>query len=550
MLKCVSWQRKEEKRGVEKNMANAWKSIRDCKAFETLTRLAEHPFDLNAEGALTPDRLQSYVCRGDVFDLLYGCQRVTSEVLDGLQSLADECALIDQFAEMRRGAVMNRLDMYPSEERQVLHTASRDIFSSAPVCEAATNQAKKELKKLKIFLHELDQGDVCNAAGEAFDTLIHIGIGGSYLGPLSIYEALLPFQKKNRRVFFISNVDPDDSAAVLARVDLSKTLVLVVSKSGNTLETLSNERLVRASLKEAGLDPALHCLAVTGQSSPMDNPDRYLRSFYLFDYIGGRFSSTSMVGAVTLGFSLGYEQLLEFLEGASLVDCSAMERDLRKNPSMLLAMLGIWNHNFLNMGTVAVLPYSQGLHRFPAHLQQCDMESNGKSVQRNSQPVQFKTGPIVWGEPGTNGQHAFYQLLHQGTEDVAMEFIGFRRSQRGKDVIIQGSSSQQKLVANLLAQSLALASGKNDDNPNRRFSGNRVSSILMGEQLAPKSMGALLALYEAKIVFQGFCWNVNSFDQEGVQLGKTLAAQILSVIVEKIEEETPAAALIKAAGTG
>ena len=527
-----------------------WKSIQACKAFETLKRLAKHPFDLNAEEALTADRLQSHVCRGEVFDLLYGCQRVTSEVLDGLQSLADECALIDQFAEMRSGAVMNRLDRYPSEERQVLHTASRDIFSSTPACKAATNQAKKELKKLKNFLHELDQGDVCNAAGDVFDTLIHIGIGGSYLGPLSIYEALLPFQKENRRVFFISNVDPDDSAAVLAQVDLSTALVLVVSKSGNTLETLSNERLVRASLEEAGLDPALHCLAVTGQSSPMDNPDRYLRSFYLFDYIGGRFSSTSMVGAVTLGFSLGYEQLLEFLGGASLIDCSAMERDLRENPSMLLAMLGIWNHNFLNMGTVAVLPYSQGLHRFPAHLQQCDMESNGKSVQRNSQPVQFKTGPIVWGEPGTNGQHAFYQLLHQGTEDVAVEFIGFRRSQRGKDVIIQGSSSQQKLVANLLAQSLALASGKNDDNPNRRFSGNRVSSILMGEQLAPKSMGALLALYEAKIVFQGFCWNVNSFDQEGVQLGKTLAAQILSVIVEKIEEETPAAALIKAAGTG
>ncbi|HIP39752.1 MAG TPA: glucose-6-phosphate isomerase [Desulfocapsa sulfexigens] len=529
-------------------MANAWKSIQDCEAFGTLKRLAEHPFDLTAQRALTPERLQSCVCRGEVFDLLYPCQRVTSEVLDGLQSLADECALVDQFAEMRSGAVMNRIGKFPSEERQVLHTASRDLFSPVPACEAATNQAKAELERLKAFLHELDQGEVCNADGEAFETLIHIGIGGSYLGPLSIYEALLPYQKKNRKVFFISNVDPDDSAAVLDQVDLSKSLVLVVSKSGNTLETLSNENLVRSSLKEAGLDPARHCLAVTGQSSPMDNPDRYLRSFYLFDYIGGRFSSTSMVGAVTLGFSLGYEQLLEFLKGASLIDYTAMEKDIRKNPSMLLAMLGIWNHNFLDMGTVAILPYSQGLHRFPAHLQQCDMESNGKSVQRSSLPVQLKTGPIVWGEPGTNGQHAFYQLLHQGTEDVAVEFIGFRRSQRGKDMVVKGSSSQQKLVANLLAQSLALAAGKDDENPNRSFQGNRVSSILMGEQLNPKSMGALVSLYEAKIVFQGFCWNVNSFDQEGVQLGKILAVQILSVMQEETEEESTAAAFLKAAG--
>lgn len=529
-------------------MANAWKSIQDCKAFGILKRLAEHPFDLTDQGALAPDRIRSHVCRGALFDLLYGCQRVTSEVLDGLQALADECDLVEQFAQMRRGSVMNRIDGYPSEERQVLHTASRDLFSTTPACEFATNQAKAELEKLKIFLSELDQGKVCNGKGEAFDTLIHIGIGGSYLGPLSIYEALLPYKKKNRDVFFISNVDPDDSAAVLEQVDLSKTLVVVVSKSGKTLETLTNEHLVRSALEAAGLDPARHCLAVTGQSSPMDNPVRYLQSFYLFDYIGGRFSSTSMVGAVSLGFSLGYVQLIEILKGASMIDSAAGEKDLRKNLPMLLAMLGVWNHSFLDMATVAVLPYSQGLHRFPAHLQQCDMESNGKSVQRNGQPVALKTGPILWGEPGTNGQHAFYQLLHQGTEEVAIEFIGFRRSQRGKDIVVEKSNSQQKLVANLFAQSLALAAGKDDENPNTRFPGNRVSSVLMGEQLTPRSMGALLALYEAKIVFQGFCWNVNSFDQEGVQLGKVLAAHILSVMQEKPGEQSTAAAFLKVAG--
>ena len=324
--------------------------------------------------------------------------------------------------------------------------------------------------------------------------------------------------------------------------------MLVVSKSGTTLETLSNESLVRAALEAAGLDPSRHCLAVTGEASPIDNPERYLRSFYMYDYIGGRFSSTSMVGAVMLSFALGYEQVLEFLKGAWSMDEAAMEKDIRCNIPLLLAMLGVWNHNFLSMESVAVLPYSQGLNRFPAHLQQCDMESNGKSVQRNGDSVIQKSGPIVWGEPGTNGQHAFYQLLHQGTERVAVEFIGFRKSQRGRDIVFEGSSSQQKLVANLLAQSLALAIGKKDTNPNKRFSGNRPNSLLIGEKLTPQSMGALLALYEAKIVFQGFCWNVNSFDQEGVQLGKVLAGEILDAMAGGSGGKTVAETFLTVAG--
>ena len=529
-------------------MAMLWKSITECEAFAGLQRLAEKPFDLSIQGALSSERLQDFICKGPEFDLLYGCQRLSEEVVDGLQSLADECGLVEQFGQMRSGAIMNRIQNYPSEERQVLHTASRDIVSATPACPAATDQAKTELEKLKTFLAELAQGQICNDRGESFTTLIHIGIGGSDLGPRSIYEALQPYKKDGRKVFFISNVDPDDSAAVLEQVDLARSLVLVVSKSGTTLETLSNESLVRAALTEAGLDPARHCLAVTGQASPMDNPDRYLRSFYMYDYIGGRFSSTSMVGAVMLGFGLGYEQVVDFLEGASLMDEAAAARDIRKNLPLLLGMLGVWNHTFLGMGTVAVLPYSQGLHRFPAHLQQCDMESNGKSVQRSGEPVSIKSGPVVWGEPGTNGQHAFYQLLHQGTEEVAVEFIGFRQSQRKKDMEIQDSTSQEKLVANLLAQSMALAVGKEDDNPNKRFAGNRVSSILMGQRLTPKSMGALLALYEAKIVFQGFCWNVNSFDQEGVQLGKVLATKILSAMSGKGETDSLASAFLRAAG--
>lgn len=233
-----------------------------------------------------------------------------------------------------------------------------------------------------------------------------------------------------------------------------------------------------------------------------------------------------------LGFALGFELVLEFLAGASSMDEAAEEPELRQNLPLLLAMLGVWNHTFLGAPTVAVLSYSQALHRFAAHLQQCDMESNGKSVSRYGELVHFKTGPVLWGEPGTNGQHAFYQLLHQGTEIVPVEFIGFRHSQYEEDIEIEGSTSQQKLVANLLAQSLAMAMGQENENPNKRFPGNRPSVMLLADRLTPRIMGALLALYEAKIVFQGFCWNINSFDQEGVQLGKVLASRLLALMQE------------------
>jgi glucose-6-phosphate isomerase len=357
--------------------------------------------------------------------------------------------------------------------------------------------------------------------------MVNVGIGGSDLGPRSIYEALRPYGRPGRKVHFIANVDPDDAARVLDSVDLSRTLVNIVSKSGNTLETLANERIVVEKLKGAGLDPALHCLAVTGEGSPMDNPDRYLRSFYMYNYIGGRYSSSSMVGAVMLGFYLGYDRMLEFLRGAAEVDDECECRSIRENLPLLLAMLGIWNHNFLGYPTLAILPYSQALHRFPAHLQQCDMESNGKSINRQGRTLDYRTGPVIWGEPGTNGQHAFYQLLHQGTEIVPIEFIGFLRSQCACDLKVEGTTSQEKLLANMLAQAIALAMGQQSENPNKVFAGNRPSAVLIADQLDLKTMGALLAIYEAKIVFQGFVWNINSFDQEGVQLGKRLATRIL-----------------------
>lgn len=496
-------------------------------SFAKLQALARQPFDLKAATALSPARIRSYICRAAGIDLFYATQRVDDNVLELLQDLATEAGAVEQFMLMKKGVVLNRLEGFESENRQVLHTACRDIFSNNPHEPEATGQARQELHKLKVFLTQLQDGSVVNGQGRSFTDLVHVGIGGSDLGPRAMYLALSAYQEKDRRVHFVSNVDPDDAAGVLAELDLSRTLVSVVSKSGTTLETLTNEMMMREAYRSAGLDPKYHFLAVTGKGSPMDNPEKYLRSFHMFDYIGGRYSVTSMVGAVMLGFAIGYEQVSEFLRGANVMDIAAEENDIRKNPALLLALLGIWNHNFLGCETVAVLPYSQALVRFAAHLQQCDMESNGKSVNRMGKPLAIQSGPIVWGEPGTNGQHAFYQLLHQGTTIVPVEFIGFRESQYGKDLLVNDTSSQQKLLANMFAQSLALAVGQESENPNKEFQGNRPSVTLLADRLSPFIMGALLALYEAKVVFQGFVWNINSFDQEGVQLGKKLANRLL-----------------------
>jgi len=528
------------------------KSLDQTNSFKKLTELSRNPFDLRClEQQPAQDHLDKYICSSSGFDLYYGTQRLDNSVLDCLQELADELELIDQFVDMRQGSVINQINGFDSENRQVLHTACRDIFSDQPRQAAAASQAAAEMDKLKTFLAELDNGSLVNEQGKSFDTMIHVGIGGSDLGPRSIYEALRSYGLKGRRVFFISNVDPDDAARVLDGVHLPTTLVNIVSKSGSTLETLTNETLVRQAFLDEGLAPNCHFISVTGQGSPMDNPDDYLRSFYMYDYIGGRYSSTSMVGAVMLGFGLGFGNMLDFLRGAHLADNNAEERDIRKNVPLLMALLGIWNHNFLQLSTLAVLPYSQALHRFSAHLQQCDMESNGKSLMRNGQSVAYQTGPILWGEPGTNGQHAFYQLLHQGTEIVAVEFIGFRQSQYGRDIRVENTSSQQKLVANLLAQSLALAIGQENDNPNKVFPGNRPNSNLMADRLTPESMGKLLAIYEAKIVFQGFVWNINSFDQEGVQLGKRLATIFLANMKgDPVDGESIEARMLRVTGTG
>lgn len=240
-----------------------------------------------------------------------------------------------------------------------------------------------------------------------------------------------------------------------------------------------------------------------------------------------------------LAFALGIETYLQFLQGAHAMDLVALESDPQKNLPLLGALLGIWNRNFLKLPTVAIIPYSQALARFPAHLQQLDMESNGKHINKEGKVVDYETGPIIWGEPGTNGQHSFFQMIHQGTTIIPLEIIGFEKNQYEEDQFVEGSTSQEKLLSNLFAQAIALAQGQDNPNPNKVFTGNRPSHILLAHRLDPFTMGALLAYYEHKVVFQGFIWNINSFDQEGVQLGKKLATEMIKTFVEVREKQKP-----------
>jgi len=449
--------------------------------------------------------------------------------MQALVELANETNAIEKMRDMQSGKVINEIEGYESEKRAVMHTAMRDFFNDRNPSKSAitiSDMAYKELGKLKVFLQKIENEN-------KFTDIIQVGIGGSDLGPRALYMALKRFSLKNKKAHFISNVDPDDAADVLNKLDLSRCLVVVVSKSGTTLETLTNEILVRKHFEKANLNPKNHFIAVTAENSPMQDPNKYLACFHMWDFIGGRYSVTSMVGAVSLAFVLGIGQFKELLNGASEMDKIALSKKLNENIPLISALLGIWNRNFLNLETTAVIPYSQALLRFPAHLQQLDMESNGKQIDKEGNSVNFNTGPIIWGEPGTNGQHSFYQSIHQGTSVVPVEFIGFKESQFNEDMLVEGTTSQEKLLSNLFAQSIALAKGQRSNNPNKYFSGNRPNRILFNKKLNAKTMGQLLAFYEHKVAFQGFIWNINSFDQEGVQLGKTLAKKIISLFKEK-----------------
>ena len=508
-----------------------WNNLDTLASYKKLAGLKNHVDIKEAmsgeNGATRVAKYSAPMAEGLSFN--YAAKQVDDTVLAALAELAEESQLADKFEELYNGAVINT-----GEKRLVLHHLARRQLGTDVVVDGVNKRDfyVSQQQKAADFANKVHAGEITNAAGEKFTTVVQIGIGGSDLGPRALYIALENWAKENgvakMEAKFISYVDADDAAAVLKSTDLAHALFIVVSKSGTTLETLTNEAFVKDALTKAGLNPANHMLAVTSETSPLAKSDDYLEAFFMDDFIGGRYSSSSAVGGVVLSLAFGPEIFARILNGAAEEDKLAANKNILENPDMLDALIGVYERNVQEYPSTAVLPYSQALSRFPAHLQQCDMESNGKSVNRFGEPVNYVTGPTIFGEPGTNGQHSFYQLLHQGTDIVPLQFVGFKNSQIGMDVVIEDSTSQQKLCANVAAQIVAFACGKKDENLNKNFEGGRPSSIIIGEQLTPESLGALLAHFENKIMFQGFLWNVNSFDQEGVQLGKILAKRVLA----------------------
>ncbi len=508
-----------------------WKNLDSVAAYEKLRLLKGH---VNLQQVMSgengAERVKKYqVPMAAGLTYYYAAKQIDETVLDALQALADETELAQKYEELYNGAVINT-----GEKRLVLHHLTRGQLGKTVMADGVDKRAfyLGEQKKAAAFAEKVHSGEITNEKGEAFTTVVQIGIGGSDLGPRAMYLALENWAKATgnfrMEAHFISNVDPDDAASVLKSIDVSRSLFVLVSKSGTTLETLTNESFVKNALVNAGLDPSKHMVAVTSETSPLAKSSDYLAAFFMDDYIGGRYSSTSCVGGAVLSLAFGPEVFERFLQGAAEEDALAKNADIRKNPAMLDALIGVYERNVQGYPATAVLPYSQALSRFPAHLQQLDMESNGKSVNRFGEAVNYVTGPVIFGEPGTNGQHSFYQLLHQGTDIVPLQFVGFKKNQAGMDVMIQDSTSQQKLSANVAAQIMAFACGRQSDNLNKNFAGGRPSSIVIGDQLTPESLGALLSHFENKVMFQGFVWNLNSFDQEGVQLGKILAKSVLA----------------------
>jgi len=479
---------------------------------------------------LDQDRVRSYIvpmAKGLVYN--YAAKQVNEQILSLLQELADEQQLIKKYQALLNGDIINT-----GENRKVLHHLARGQLGEDVLYDGKNLRSfyNEQLEKIQVFTKKVHSGEIVGSRGDTFTTIVQIGIGGSDLGPRALYLALdnwaVKHERKKLNAQFISNVDPDDAFCVLRGTELEKTLFILVSKSGTTQETLANESLVKKALTDAGLDSSKHIIAVTSETSPLAKNKGYLASFFMDDFIGGRYSSSSPVGGVALSLAFGFNTFTELLEGAHEADALSLENSIYKNPALLDALIGVYERNFLGYPMTAILPYSQALSRFPAHLQQVDMESNGKQVNRNSEEISYSTGPVIFGEPGTNGQHSFYQLLHQGTDAIPLQFIGFINSQSGFDIEVDGSTSQEKLCANLVAQIVAFATGKNDSIKNKCFLGERPSSVIKGAELNPAALGALLAHFENKIMFQGFIWNVNSFDQEGVQLGKLLTKKVLS----------------------
>ena len=509
--------------GIETSVA--WRELR--AHFEQIAEL-----QLNQLFVDDPQRAQDFSLEDQGLFLDYSKNRVTRESIDLLVKLADEARLLSAIQDMFSGEKINK-----TEGRAVLHTALRAPKSSRIELDGidVVPQVHAVLDKMAGFSEAIRSGQWQGFTGKPIRNVINIGIGGSDLGPSMACEALRAYSQRNLNVQFVSNVDASDFAEAVQGLNADETLFIVCSKTFTTDETLTNARTARSWLLAQLVDEgaiAKHFVAVSTNTEEVQtfgiDPQNM---FGFWDWVGGRYSLCSSVG-LALMVSIGATHFRAMLGGFHAMDEHFKIAPLAQNMPVLMALLGIWYNNFFAAETHAILPYDNYLKHFPAYFQQGDMESNGKYIDKSGTEVAVQTGPIVWGQAGTNGQHAFYQLLHQGTKLVPADFIGFAQSHNPT------LDHHDKLMANFFAQTQALAFGKSSQTladegvdaaliPHRTFTGNRPTNTLMAEKLTPFVLGQLIALYEHKIFAQGVIWNVFSFDQWGVELGKSLAVEIL-----------------------
>ena len=481
----------------------------------------------------------------------YSKNLIDAEVMQLLFQLAEKCGLEEAIAAMFTGEKINK-----TENRAVLHTALRN-FSGKPVKEEGKDimpQIKTALAKIEQFSEKVISGSWQGYTGKPITDIVNIGIGGSDLGPVMVTEALHAYKVKHITPHFVSNIDAAHIAETLNHLNPETTLFLIASKSFTTQETMTNAHSARDWFLRSAKNPEYikkHFVAISTNREGVKKFGIDPQNMFVFwDWVGGRYSLWSSIG-LSIACSLGYQNFEELLHGAYDMDCHFRNTEWQQNIPVILALLGIWYNNFWQAETQAIIPYSQYLHRFAAYFQQGDMESNGKFVDRTGQPVQYETGPIIWGEPGTNGQHAFFQLIHQGTKLIPCDFLAAAIS------LNPIGDHHEKLLANFFAQTQALMQGKTKQEarheleetgkseneiakllPYKIFQGNKPSTSILYQKLSPRSLGKLIAMYEHKIFVQGIIWNIFSFDQWGVQLGKQLAKHVLPQLKNSDKIET------------
>jgi glucose-6-phosphate isomerase len=487
-----------------------------------------------------PDRFNRFSIQFEDILVDFSKNRITDETLHLLLQLAEECKLQNAIEQMFTGAPINE-----TEGRSVLHIALRNR-TNLPIMVDGKDvmpEVNEVLDRMETFSNQMVNGERLGFTGKPLRTIVNIGIGGSDLGAVMVTEALKPYWKQGMQVHFVSNVDGTHMAETLKQCDPETTLFMIASKTFTTQETMTNARTARSWFLEAAgneEEVAKHFVAIsTNADGVTDFGIAPENMFGFWDWVGGRYSLTSAIG-LPIACTIGFDHFRQLLEGFHAMDLHFRETELDKNLPVLLALIGIWYNNFFGAESEAILPYDQYLHRFPAYFQQGNMESNGKYVDRSGQPVDYQTGPIIWGEPGTNGQHAFYQLIHQGTKLIPCDFIAPAISHNPI------GDHHAKLLSNFFAQTEALMMGKSEGEvraeleaegktpseieqllPFKVFEGNRPTNSILLKKLTPRSLGSLIALYEHKIFTQGIIWNIFSFDQWGVELGKQLAKKIL-----------------------